>query len=147
MATGGWQMEPGRSSSKKGGIHADDAGVVGDRPAGSGPRGRGGRAGAVAAAGGQGARAFDIGLEQVALPSLGGRAGKVIDLVHTAQGGPHAAFVVEADHGHFHRNTFWQSWRLGGGAQQYPNLMARVGELTYENSSDKSGCASNENHA
>src|SRR5262245_876328 len=55
------------------------------------------------------ARALDVGFEQVALPSLGCRAGEVIYLVRTAQGSPYTAFIVQANYGHFHGYPFWQS--------------------------------------
>lgn len=95
---------------------------------------------------GEGARAFDIGGEEVAAASLRGGAGEVVDLVHAAQGGTQSALVAEGHDRHFHGDAFGQARRFGRGAQEYAHLLSAFGELAHEGAPDKAGGAGDENH-
>ncbi|GAB4457066.1 MAG: hypothetical protein Kow0070_08380 [Anaerolineales bacterium] len=80
------------------------------------------------------------------MPSERFGAGKVIDLVHAAQGGTQTALVAERDDRHFDGDTFGQARRLGRGAQEDAHLLSAFGEVAHEDVSDESGGAGDENH-
>src|SRR5215216_1634503 len=92
---------------------------------------------------GKRARPFDVGGEQVAAPSLGGRAGKVVDLIHASQRGTDAALIAQTDDCHFHRDTLRDARRTRRWAEEYTNLLSCLGEMANEGASDESRGACN----
>jgi hypothetical protein len=86
-------------------------------------------------------RAFDVSCKEIAAPSLGGRAGKVIHLIYAAQRGTDTALVVQADDRNLDRDPFRNPRRMWRRAEEYANLISRFGEMTNEGASDKSRCA------
>src|SRR4029079_19653800 len=59
-------------------------------------------------------------------------ASQMIDNVHTPQGSAHAAFVIQADNGHFYRDTTRQvrgTWRR---ADECAHLLSIYNQLTYQ---------------
>jgi hypothetical protein len=67
----------------------------------------------------------------------------MIDLVHAAQRGPHAAFIVQANDRHFDGHPARQARGLRRGAQQNPDLLARLRKMPDEGPSYKSGGTGN----
>jgi hypothetical protein len=92
------------------------------------------------------ARPFNIGRDQIAAPSLGFGTGKVIDMVHAAQGCADTALVAQADDRYFDGNSLRDARGLGRGTEKYADLLSGFREVTNQGAPDKSRCASNQDH-